>query len=127
MDNHLDHTFNVDKHTEEFSIPLRVRNRMCVAARAAARDVRARQRRKHIKLETNEDIEIDMSDNVFVLAPLWCCMLTVCSTKWPVLWVRIDPDFHWLRHLTLTQEAFMWVLQARVEKNVASQIEVRHR
>jgi hypothetical protein len=56
------------------------------------------------------------------------------------MWVKIDSDYAWLRsalrhiiHLLtdddarsveLRQDTFMWVYQARLERNVASQIEV---
>ena len=40
------------------------------------------------------------------------------------MWVRVDPEYCWLRTVHLKQELFMWVFQARLDRNIASQIEV---
>ena len=48
-----------------------------------------------------------------------------CSSESPVLWVRIDPDVMWLRHVTFEQPDYMWQYQLRHERDVMAQSQVR--
>ena len=46
------------------------------------------------------------------------------SSDSPVLWVRIDPEVTWLRHVTFEQPDYMWQYQLRHERDVIAQSEV---
>lgn len=41
----------------------------------------------------------------------------------PVLWVRIDPHYMWLRPFVVSQEEVMWILQMKRERDVVAQYE----
>jgi hypothetical protein len=41
----------------------------------------------------------------------------------PLLWVRVDPEFEWLREVTMKQPDFMWVEQLCSDDDVAAQVE----
>jgi transcription initiation factor TFIID subunit 2 len=42
----------------------------------------------------------------------------------PVCWLRIDPDYGWLRVVELVQPDYMWMEQVYKEKDVLAQAEV---
>ena len=41
------------------------------------------------------------------------------------MWVRIDPEVTWLRHVTFEQPDYMWQYQLRHERDVIAQCEVQ--
>lgn len=43
----------------------------------------------------------------------------------PILHIRIDPDYFWLREVVFRQLDYMWCYQLQVERDPAAQIEVR--
>lgn len=46
------------------------------------------------------------------------------SSDSPVLWIRIDPEVTWLRHVTFEQPDYMWQYQLRHERDVMAQAQV---
>lgn len=46
------------------------------------------------------------------------------SSDSPVLWIRIDPEITWLRHVTFEQPDYMWQYQLRHERDVMAQAKV---
>ena len=52
------------------------------------------------------------------------CNCDVCSTDSPVLWVRFDPDLHWLREFHIQQPDYMWQLQLKYERDINAQLDV---
>lgn len=49
----------------------------------------------------------------------------LCRGDTPILHIRIDPDYFWLREVVFRQIDYMWCYQLQVERDPAAQIEVR--
>lgn len=50
--------------------------------------------------------------------------MVIYSSDSPVLWMRIDPEITWLRHVTFEQPDYMWQYQLRHERDVMAQSKV---
>eukprot|EP00638_Chattonella_subsalsa_P002964 CAMPEP_0117736808 /NCGR_PEP_ID=MMETSP0947-20121206/2157_1 /TAXON_ID=44440 /ORGANISM="Chattonella subsalsa, Strain CCMP2191" /LENGTH=873 /DNA_ID=CAMNT_0005552183 /DNA_START=86 /DNA_END=2707 /DNA_ORIENTATION=- len=53
-------------------------------------------------------------------------MLARDANTSPVLWVVIDPDFMWIREVTMRQPDYMWTEQLFMDSDVASQCSTLH-
>ena len=47
------------------------------------------------------------------------------SMEVPVLWVRVDPEFQWLRYLVMEQPDTVWHNLLKYERDAIAQLEVR--
>ena len=54
------------------------------------------------------------------------CVVCVCSMEVPVLWLRVDPEFQWLRQLSVEQPDTVWHSMLKYERDAVAQIEVSH-
>ena len=45
------------------------------------------------------------------------------SMEVPVLWVRVDPEFQWLRHMVVEQPDTVWHNLLKYERDVVAQVE----
>ena len=45
------------------------------------------------------------------------------STEVPVLWVRVDPDYQWLRQVFMDQSDTVWHCLLKFERDACSQLE----
>ena len=53
-----------------------------------------------------------------------CTLPPPRSTEIPVLWVRLDPEFQWLRLLTVEQADSVWQCLLKYERDANAQLEV---
>ena len=47
----------------------------------------------------------------------------VCSNEVPILWVRVDPDFQWIRQLSTEQSDTTWQTLLRHERDAVAQLD----
>ena len=66
------------------------------------------------------------SEHVFTVVCV--CVFWVChiSMEVPVLWLRVDPEFQWLRQLSVEQPDTVWQSMLKYERDAVAQIEVSH-
>ncbi|XP_065647290.1 transcription initiation factor TFIID subunit 2 isoform X3 [Hydra vulgaris] len=95
LDGSFPHTVQVEDIISQHELPCHSKSR--------------RNKKKKIPLITGDEVDMDLS-------------VTLDSDS-PVLWVRIDPDMTWPRHVSLQQPDYMWQYQLRYERDVTSQIE----
>ncbi|XP_062509199.1 transcription initiation factor TFIID subunit 2-like isoform X2 [Corticium candelabrum] len=67
-----------------------------------------RNKKKKIPLHSGEEVDMDLS---------------LTDTDSPVLWVRFDPDLHWLREFHIQQPDYMWQLQLKYERDINAQLD----
>ena len=48
------------------------------------------------------------------------------SMEVPVLWLRVDPEFQWLRQLSVEQPDTLWHSMLKYERDAVAQVEVSH-
>jgi transcription initiation factor TFIID subunit 2 len=60
-------------------------------------------------LESNEDVEAET--------------LSQKKPEVPILWLRVDPDLHWLRIVTLRMPSAMWLNQLEHDRDILAQYE----
>lgn len=48
----------------------------------------------------------------------------MCSLEVPVLWIRVDPEYQWLRRLNMEQADTIWQCMLRYERDATAQLEV---
>lgn len=53
-----------------------------------------------------------------------CSLPPPRSTEIPVLWVRLDPEFQWLRLLAMEQADTVWQCLLKYERDANAQLEV---
>eukprot|EP00039_Didymoeca_costata_P007960 m.105772 g.105772 ORF g.105772 m.105772 type:complete len:964 (+) comp13890_c0_seq2:160-3051(+) len=94
IDNFVEHVFHIENQNSTVEINLQAKNR--------------HGKRKKVKLENEQDIEIN---------------LEAVKTDLPVLWIRLDPDFSWFRKVELEMPAFMWAYEAEHDRSPAAQYE----
>ena len=68
-----------------------------------------------------------------VLMSVWrsqyCGYESLCinvSMEVPVLWLRVDPEFQWLRQLSVEQPDTLWHSMLKYERDAVAQVEVSH-
>lgn len=94
LDGSFNHTVQIEDVFSRHELPCHSKSR--------------RNKKKKIPLMTGE--EVDMN-------------LDAMDSDSPVLWVRIDPEVTWLRHVTFEQPDYMWQYQLRHERDVIAQTE----
>ncbi|XP_074635589.1 transcription initiation factor TFIID subunit 2-like isoform X2 [Acropora palmata] len=94
LDGSFNHTVQIEDAFSRHELPCHSKSR--------------RNKKKKIPLMTGE--EVDMN-------------LDAMDSDSPVLWVRIDPEVTWLRHVTFEQPDYMWQYQLRHERDVIAQTE----
>ncbi|MFH4981457.1 hypothetical protein AB6A40_008166 [Gnathostoma spinigerum] len=67
-----------------------------------------RQKKKKIPLSTGEELEID---------------LTNMDPDSPVLWLRLDPDLHLVRRISIRQPVYQWEYMLKYERDVLAQLQ----
>ncbi|KAK3736334.1 hypothetical protein QZH41_020807, partial [Actinostola sp. cb2023] len=95
LDGSFNHTVQIEDITSRHELPCHSKSR--------------RNKKKKIPLMTGE--EVDMN-------------LDAMDSDSPVLWIRIDPEVTWLRHVTFEQPDYMWQYQLRHERDVMAQAKV---
>eukprot|EP01135_Chromosphaera_perkinsii_P000827 Nk52_evm115s151 gene=Nk52_evmTU115s151 len=61
-------------------------------------------RRKKMKLLNGEEIELDLTE----------------KSDSPILYIRMDPDFHWIRKITIDLPGVMWIHQMMIERDFSA-------
>lgn len=64
----------------------------------ALRAADGRNKRKKVKIENGDELEIDFTQSACVHA----CVSVTCRSESPVMWVRIDPECSWLRRVSVS-------------------------
>ena len=49
--------------------------------------------------------------------------LSVCSNEVPILWVRVDPDYQWIRRLSTEQSDTTWQNMLKYERDATAQLD----
>ncbi|XP_031558269.1 transcription initiation factor TFIID subunit 2-like [Actinia tenebrosa] len=92
LDGSFNHTVQIEDITSRHELPCHSKSR--------------RNKKKKIPLMTGEEVDMNLDS---------------MDSDSPVLWIRIDPEVTWLRHVSFEQPDYMWQYQLRHERDVMAQ------
>ncbi|EDV23052.1 uncharacterized protein TRIADDRAFT_27954 [Trichoplax adhaerens] len=92
VDGSYTHTLQIEESTYHYDISCHSKSK--------------KNKKKKIPLSNGDETEINFSS---------------ADSDSPVLWVRIDPDMHWLRKVTFDQPDYMWQYQMKYERDSLAQ------
>ncbi|KAL5486754.1 hypothetical protein EMCRGX_G019273 [Ephydatia muelleri] len=88
------HTIQVEESTTVYELPCHSKIR--------------KSKKRKVPLSHGEEVEVDVSS---------------LDTEVPILWVRVDPDFQWIRRVNMEQADTIWQCVLKYERDATAQIE----